>query len=105
MNFHGNNDNKNGNGKGNSHKGHLSHMLMMALCCGAPILILLIVPFLAKNGGAGMAKVLAGIAPFLCPLMMLFMIPMMFRGKKDNADKNECHPNKQLKLDEKTQEE
>ena len=52
---HENNDNNNGNEKG-KHKGHLSHMLMMALCCGAPILILLIVPFWPKTGVRGWQK-------------------------------------------------
>jgi len=103
MNCHGNNNNSDGNKKGKGHKGHLSHMLMMALCCGAPIILLLIVPFLIKNGGSGIAKPLTVIAPFICPLMMVFMIPMMLRGGKDKAKKNQCHQSENLQLDEKMQ--
>jgi len=101
MKCHGNN--RDGNGKG--HKGHLSHMLMMALCCGAPIIILLLVPFLIKNGSSGIAKPLTVIAPFICPLMMVFMIPMMLKGGKNKAKKDECQQNERQQLDEKTQEE
>ncbi|MHB8061684.1 MAG: hypothetical protein ACYDG2_03450 [Ruminiclostridium sp.] len=104
MNCHGNN-NSDGNRKEKGHKGHLSHMLMMALCCGAPIIILLLVPFLIKNGASGLAKPLAVIAPFICPLMMVFMIPMMFRGRKDKANNNKSHQNENLQLNQKTQEE
>ncbi len=84
MNCHGNhnNGNSNGNGHGNGHKG-ISHMLMMVLCCGAPVLILLLIPFISKVGGTGVSSVLAGIAPFLCPLMMVFMLPMMFKGGRN----------------------
>lgn len=102
MKCHGNNSDDNGHGK--SHKGHLSHLLMMALCCGAPIMIILLVPFLIKNGASGIAKPLTVIAPFLCPLMMVFMIPMMLKGGKDKAKKDECHQNENLQLNEKTKE-
>jgi uncharacterized membrane protein YkvI len=105
MNCHGNHDhNSNENGKQNSHKGHLPHMLMMALCCGAPVLLLLLVPLLAKTGSGGLAKIFTAVAPFLCPLMMVFMIPMMFKGSKDKTDKNCCKQNEKLPLNEKTQE-
>lgn len=101
MNCHGNNDNNNGNANG-KHKGHLSHMLMMALCCGAPILILLAVPLLIKNGSTGLAGTLSLIAPFLCPLMMVFMMPMMMRGNKDKQNKNEYPQSRPMQLEENT---
>ena len=82
MNCHGNhNDNK-----GNKHKSHLSHMLMMILCCGAPILLLRLVPVLANSGSVKMAAVLSTVAPFICPLMMLLMIPMMFKKNKGSTE-------------------
>lgn len=84
MNCHGN------HGNGKKGKSHLSHLFMMALCCGAPILLILLVPLFARVGGSGTANFISVIAPFLCPLMMVFMIPMMFRGRKDNEKKHDC---------------
>lgn len=78
-----NNTQKDGNNQGNTHKGHMSHMLMMVLCCGAPILLLLVLP-LISSVIPGSRGVLSRIIPFLCPLMMIFMIPMMFRKDKGN---------------------
>lgn len=91
MKCHG--DNNGGNGKKHS---PIKHMLMMALCCGLPILIVGILPLL--NIGGGSKTLLATITPFICPIMMLFMIPMMFKGmkngdccsdKKDQSEVNE----------------
>jgi len=62
---------------------HKSHLKMMALCCGAPFLILLILSLLGYKG------VLQNIIPFICPIMMLAMIPMMMRGHgKDCCSKD-----------------
>jgi hypothetical protein len=62
-------------------------MLMMALCCGAPVILLLIIPLLGSRF-SGLRGVLTTITPFICPLMMLMMIPMMFGGhKKDEGNK------------------
>lgn len=58
----------------------MKHMVMMILCCGLPIMIVGILPFI--NIGGGFKAAIIGITPFLCPLMMLFMIPMMFKGMK-----------------------
>ena len=104
MNCHGNNNENNTNGKGKGHKGHLGHMLMMALCCGAPIIIILLLPVIGRIGGPGMSKALTAIVPFLCPLMMIFMIPMMMGGKKGKEAGDDHHHNKQLLPGEKTQE-
>jgi hypothetical protein len=82
-------DNK---GKQGAHKhSPLKHMLHMILCCGIPIVILGFLPLITRfSPGAGSA--IGRIVPFLCPLMMIGMIPMMFGGnKKENCcdNKNE----------------
>lgn len=69
----------------NKKKGHLSHLKMMALCCGAPILILFLLPLFGYTG------VLQRILPFLCPIMMIVMIPMMMRGHGNNCSKESDH--------------
>lgn len=78
------NNNGNNQGQNHNHKGHMSHMLMMALCCGAPVILLFIIPLLGSRF-SGLRGFLTVITPFICPLMMLMMIPMMFGGhKKDD---------------------
>lgn len=70
-------------GRNTKHKGHMSHMWMMALCCGLPIVVVLILPLFGVSlfkGG------LLGIVPFICPIMMLIMIPMMMRKNNCNAE-------------------
>ncbi len=86
MNCHGKNDHNGQEGSGK--KSHWSHLLMMVLCCGAPALVLLLLPVVAKVGSPETAKVLAGVAPFLCPLIMVLMIPMMFKGNKSDRGNN-----------------
>jgi hypothetical protein len=56
-----------------NHKGHLLHM---ALCCGLPLLLLLVLPIFGYKG------FLQSIIPFICPVMMLVMMPMMMRGHR-----------------------
>lgn len=77
MNCHGN--------KNKESKKHnpIKHMLMMVLCCGLPFLLVSVLPFV--NIGGGLKAVIAGLVPFICPLMMLLMIPMMFRGMKNGG--------------------
>jgi hypothetical protein len=72
----------------------VKHMLLMVLCCGLPILLIGILPFL-KIGNAGFKVTLASIIPFLCPIMMLFMIPMMLKGSKEG---NSCHGDKKKQI-------
>ena len=57
------------------------HFLHMILCCGIPIVILLMLPFIARVSPWG-AGILGLIAPFICPLMMGGMVFMMFRNTK-----------------------
>lgn len=69
-------------------------MLMMSLCCGLPLLIVSVLPLI--NIGTGFKAGLAALTPFICPLMMIFMIPMMFKGvKKEDCcrSKNEINEN------------
>jgi hypothetical protein len=60
-----------GQAPAHNHKGHLLHM---GLCCVLPLLILLVLPLIGYKG------ILQSIAPFICPVMMLVMMPMMMRG-------------------------
>lgn len=86
MNCHGNNK----NGENKKHN-PIKHMIMMVLCCGLPLLIVSVLPFISI--GEGFKTVISGIAPFMCPIMMIFMIPMMVRGMK-NGDC--CSKNKEV---------
>lgn len=77
MNCHGN---KNENGGSHKHN-PMKHMLHMVLCCGLPILIIGLLPTIARfSPSAG--KLLGVIAPFICPIMMGGMVFMMFKGDK-----------------------
>ena len=70
-------------------KGHLSHLWMMALCCGAPLLALLAL-FLLGARFPGVSAFLLPLVPFLCPVLMIGMIPMMVlkgRHKSDDPPK------------------
>ncbi|WP_446896963.1 hypothetical protein ACSVC9_07965 [Clostridium sp. LBM24168] len=63
----------------------IGHMLIMILCCAIPLILLSFLPFLSM---APRFKImLTTIAPFICPIMMVLMIPMMFM----NSKKNKCH--------------
>jgi hypothetical protein len=84
MNCHGNKDN-------NGHKGHISHMLMMLLCCGAPVLLLLLLPLLRGLGlSSGASSRLTGLSSLICPVMMLGMMFMMMRGRGRGESKDNC---------------
>lgn len=62
-------------------KGHLKHMLMMILCCGLPIGLLLLMPFISSVL-PGSANLMRFAVPLLCPIIMIAMIPMMIRDRK-----------------------
>lgn len=68
----------------------LKHLLHMAVCCGLPILIIGALPLITRFSPTG-AAILGRIAPFLCPIMMLLMLPMMLRGMRNGSccDKKE----------------
>lgn len=76
-----------GNKQENKHKGHMSHILMMAFCCGAPIILLLLLPLIG-TGIPWLRGALSTLIPFICPVMMIVMIPMMFRKNKGNESGN-----------------
>lgn len=62
-------------------------MWMMVLCCGTPLLLLLIISLLG-TGFSGTKVFFIGALPFICPIMMLIMMPMMFIQKNGSGD---CH--------------
>lgn len=77
--------------KGHDHKGHMSHMWMMVLCCGAPLILLFVISLLGASFPA-IKAFLVGILPFVCPVLMIGMIPMMFfKGRHDK----DCDAEKQ----------
>lgn len=98
MSCHGNNKDN----KGTHNHSPIKHMLHMILCCGLPILIFLSLPFISRVS-PGASRILAVIAPFICPLMMIGMIPMMMLGGGKGNNKSSCEvkentSSKQLEL-------
>lgn len=61
---------------------HKRHMLHIALCCGLPLALIFVLPLIGYKG------FLTTIAPFICPIMMLIMVPMMLRGNGDSSHSN-----------------
>ena len=80
MNCH--DDNK--NAKGAHNHSPLKHMLHMILCCGLPIVVLALLPIISGFSPAA-GNVVSKIAPFLCPIMMISMLLMMFGGNKNKS--------------------
>jgi hypothetical protein len=62
--------------EGSGHS-HLSHLRMMVICCGAPLLILILIPLIGTNFTA-LKFILAASVPFLCPALMGGMMLFMF---------------------------
>jgi hypothetical protein len=75
MNFHGNNKNRE-----NKKHNPMKHMLMMVLCCGLPLLIIGALSFI--NIGVRYKTAISGIAPLICPIIMVLMMGMMFKDSK-----------------------
>ena len=75
--------------KHKKHKGsHISHMLMMALCCGLPVLLIALIPLIGRYI-PGISNSVYLLPLLLCPLMM---IPMMIGGmheKKESENQND----------------
>ncbi len=97
MSCHGNNNEN----KGTHNHSPIKHMLHMILCCGLPILIIASLPFVSKFS-PGASRLLTVIAPFICPIMMIGMIPMMLGGGKNKksscCEGKENNSNAQIEL-------
>lgn len=88
MKCHGKNENK-------SKHSPMKHMFLMILCCGLPILIAISIPFL--NISNTLRVTIGSITPFICPIMMIFMIPMMLKHFKSDKSCGEDKGDTQLK--------
>jgi len=78
-------------------RSHLSHGLIMLLCCLIPVVLISIIPRLNITSG-GVRSILPIGVMLLCPLMHVFMMKGMHKGdqrveaKDENAHKREsCH--------------
>lgn len=67
--------------KGGKVKRHMPHWLHMVLCCGIPVILLLLLPYIGRLM-PGSSKILALVIPFICPVMMGFMMFSMIRTKR-----------------------
>jgi hypothetical protein len=74
----------------------LKHMLHMLICCGLPILLIALLPFI-RNFSPYAGNIVAIIAPFLCPIMMISMMVFMMRGN----NKKSCCSGTDHSVDEK----
>ena len=74
--------------KKENHESHnhspLKHMLHMIICCGLPIIVLSALPLIARYSPEA-GGILGRIAPFLCPILMLSMLPMMLGNSKKGS--------------------
>lgn len=96
MNCHRNNEDK----KQTHNHNPLKHMLHMIICCGLPIVIVGILPLIAKYN-SNLSNILARVTPFLCPIMMVSMLVMMLvRNKKTGCCSDTKHNDQNSKESE-----
>ncbi|KMT23240.1 hypothetical protein [Clostridium cylindrosporum] len=72
------------NNKEDNKHSSLKHILHMLLCCGLPIVIMIFLPVITKYSSS-LGGFLGKIAPFICPVMMIFMMYMMMRGNNKRS--------------------
>ncbi len=63
-------------------KGWLKGPLGMAICCGAPLLLLAAISFFGLSLGAIASGAISLVAVLACPVGMFLMMRMMGKGKK-----------------------
>lgn len=69
----------------NQGHGRLNHMLHMIICCGLPIILILSLPAISAFS-PNTGRVISKVIPFLCPIMMIFMMPRMMGNNRENCD-------------------
>ena len=65
-------------------KSWLKGPLGMAICCGAPILLIAAISFFGLSLGAIASGALSLVALLACPVGMVLMMRMMMRGKQED---------------------
>ena len=66
-------------------KGWLKGSLGMAICCGAPILLIAAISFFGLSLGALASGALSLVAVLACPVGMFIMMRMMMKDKKEDS--------------------
>ena len=65
-------------------KGWFKGALGIAMCCGAPILLIAAISFFGLSLGATASGALSLVALLACPVGMLLMMRMMMKGKNED---------------------
>ena len=63
-------------------KGWLKGVLPMAICCGAPLLLVAAISFFGLSLGAIASGALSLVAVLACPVGMFLMMRLMMKDKK-----------------------